>query len=214
VEIIIRNNTPQIQNYHLEAAGDGLEFLPARADTSVGAQAERPVSFRIFGKEDGTGLHDWRLRISGGADLDLPMRLVLLPRSGAVVWTADLDSDGSPEWVLESQKVRAVFSGRDGGRWLELTWKDTDTNFVPEEGAFAQPGDVDVRLTENGLEFAGKGWTRTVRLSGAELNIEQTPALPRDSLKPQTNNSVNLAIDRSSPSRAVYRLQQITRREP
>lgn len=214
VEIIIRNNTPQIQNYHLEAAGDGLEFLPARAETAIGAQAERPVSFRIFGKEDAAGLRDWRLRITGGADLDLPMRVVLLPRSGSVGWSADLDGDGSPEWILESQKVRAVFSGRDGGRWLELTWKDTDTNFVPEEGAFAQPGDVDVHVTEDGLAFVGNGWTRTVRLSGAELTIEQTPALPRDSLKPQTTNSVNLTIDRNSPSRAVYRLQQVTRREP
>ncbi|HEY1240323.1 MAG TPA: beta-galactosidase [Bryobacteraceae bacterium] len=214
VEIVIRNNTPQIQNYHLEAAGDGLEFLPARADTSIGAQAERPVSFRIFGKEDATGLRDWRLRVSGGADLDLPMRVLLLSRSGAVAWSADLDGDGSPEWILESQKVRAVFSGHDGGRWLELTWKDTDTNFVPDEGVFAQPGDVDVRLTENGLAFVGNGWTRTVRLAGAELTIEQTPALPRDSLMPQTTDSVNLAIDRSSPSRAVYRLQQVTSREP
>jgi len=214
VEIVIRNNTPQIQNYHLEAAGDGLEFLSARADTSVGAQAERPVSFRIFGKDGATGLRDWRLRISGGADLDLPMRVVLLPRSGAVAWTADLDDDGSPEWIVESQKVRAVFSGRDGGRWLELTWKDTDANFVPDEGAFAQPGNVDVRVTEDGLAFVGNGWTRTVRLSGAELIIEQTPALPRDSLMPQTTNSVNLTIDRNSQSRAVYRLQQVTRREP
>jgi hypothetical protein len=73
---------------------------------------------------------------------------------------------------------------------------------------------VDVRLTENGLAFVGNGWTRTVRLAGAELTIEQTPALPRDSLMPQTTDSVNLAIDRSSPSRAVYRLQQVTSREP
>lgn len=214
LEIVIRNNTQQIQNYHLEAAGDGLEFLPARADIAVGAVAERPISFRVFGKDGASGLREWRLRVSGGAELDLPMRAVLLPRAGAVAWSADLDGDGSPEWVLESQKVRAVFSTQDGGRWLELTWKDTDTNFVPEAGAFAHPATVEVRPVDGGLEFVGNGWTRTVRLTGTALTIEQTPGLPREALMPQTSGNVSLSIDRSSPGRAVYTLQQAPHREP
>ena len=214
VEVMLRNNTQQIQNYHVEASGDGLEFLPARNDISVGAVDERPVSFRVFGKEGATGLREWRLRVTGGAEVDLPMQVVLLPRMGTVAWSADLDGDGAPEWVLESQKIRAVFSTREGGRWLDFAWKDTDTNFVPEEGAFVQPGAVTVQPVADGLEFSGEGWTRTVRLSGAVLTVEQSPALPRDNLAPQTMSNVSLSIDRESPSRAMYTLQQVSHAEP
>src|SRR5579871_199395 len=207
LEILLRNNTQQIQTYRLEPAGEGLEFLPTRTEISVGAVTERPASFRVFGKEAATGLRDWRLHISGGTELDLPMRVILLPRAGTVVWSADLDGDGVPEWVLESQKVRAVFSAREGGRWLDLTWKDTDTNFVPDEGAFVQPGSVTVRPSGDALQIAGDGWTRTVRLSGGVLTIEQTSALPRDTLTPQTTANVTLSIDRQSAARVVYTLQ-------
>ncbi len=214
LEVIIRNNTQAIQNYHVEAAGDGLEFLPARTDISIGAVAERPVSFRVFGKEGATGLHEWRLTVSGGTNVQLPMRMVLLPRTGGVAWSADLDGDGWPEWVLESQKIRAVFSAQDSGRWLELTWKDTDTNFVPEQGVFARSGAVEVRAAENGLELVGPGWTRTIRLNGSALTIEQTTALPNELLTPQTQDNVRLSVERQSPNRAVFTLEQVARREP
>ena len=139
--------------------------------------------------------------------MDLPMRALLLSRAGTVAWTADLDGDGSPEWVLESQKVRAVFTTADGGRLLDLAWKDTDTNFVPEAGAFTEPGTVEVHADGNALQFVSEGWTRTARLSGTELIVEQTPALPPDSVRPETIGNVSLSIHRESPSRAVYRLE-------
>ena len=86
------------------------------------------------------------------------------PRNAAVAWNADLDGDGSPEWILESAKARAVFSSQDGGRWMEFTWKDTSANFLPESGIFAQPGPVEVHEDGGGLEFTGKDWNRTVTL--------------------------------------------------
>lgn len=211
LEIIIRNNSQQIQTYHLEAIGDGLEFLPARTEISVGAVDERPISFRVFGNQGETGLRDWRLRVTGGTEATLPMRVVLLPRGGTLAWTADLDGDGSPEWVLESQKVRAVFSTRDGGRWLDLTWKDTDVNFLAEDGAFVQPGPVEVRAAGDTLEFSGNGWLRVVRLADSSLTIEQKPALPHNSALPQTIGNVSLAVDRDSPSRVVYSFRQSSR---
>ena len=51
------------------------------------------------------------------------MRAVLLPQGRTFAWSADLDGDGLPEWILEDQKIRAVFSTQDGGRWVELNWK-------------------------------------------------------------------------------------------
>ncbi|HEV3333500.1 MAG TPA: beta-galactosidase [Bryobacteraceae bacterium] len=208
LEIVIRNNSPQIQTYQVQAAGEGLEILPAKTEISIGALDERPVSLRAFGIDGVTGLRDFRLHVTGATDVELPMRVVLLPRAGTVAWTADLDGDGSPEWVLESPKARAVFSSRDGGRWMEFTWKDTDTNFLPVEGAFAQTGPVEVHPNGDSLEFAGSGWTRTVRLTDASLTIQQTTSLPPDSLMPQTSGNLSFAIKRSSPGSAVYEIQQ------
>jgi hypothetical protein len=210
LEISIRNNWPQIRTYRLEATGEGMEFFPPKTEISVGAVDERRVSLRVFAAEGLAGVRDWRLRVgdlSGpGADADLPMRVVLLPRGRTVAWSADLDGDGSPEWVLESQKVRAIFSGQDGGRWMEFTWKDTNVNYLPEQGLFAGPGPVEVRAADDALEFTGKGWKRTARLSETTLTIEQTSPLPADRLSSEKRGGATLTIVRPSATRVTYTL--------
>jgi hypothetical protein len=208
LEVILRNNSSQIQNYRLEASGDNLEFSPPRTEVAVAALAERSVSLRVFPKGGAAGLCDWRLRVSGSSSADLPFRAVVLPRDGTQVWTADLDGDGAPEWVLESQKVRAVFSSRDGGRWMEFVWKDTNTNFLPVEGALAGTGAAQVQAEGAVLTFAGNGWSRSVSLARDTLTIEQTPALPAESLGAQTSGNLSFSIERQSASRAVYRMRQ------
>jgi hypothetical protein len=164
------------------------------------------VEFRVFPAEGASGVRDWTLKISGGASLAVPMRLVLVPRTTAVVWTADLDGDGAPEWILESAKVRAVFSTQDGGRWMEFTWKDTNTNFLPETGLFAQAGPVEVRQHGDKLEFTGKGWKRTVTLTGATLTVEQSAPLPPETLSTDKRGNLTLTVERPAPTRAVYGL--------
>ena len=183
LEISIRNNSSQIQTYHLEPAGEGLEFLPPKTDISIGPTDERRVEFRVFPAEGTAGVRDWTLKVgrrrrSRHADA----RGAGAAQPAAVAWTADLDGDGSPEWILESAKVRAVFSAQDGGRWMEFTWKDTNTNFLPETGVFAQAGPVEVRQNGDALEFTGKGWKRTVTLNGAALTVEQSTPLPAEIL--------------------------------
>jgi hypothetical protein len=206
LELLIRNNAPGIETFHLEAVGEGLDFFPAKTEISVGAVAERRLSIRVFGKEGVEGLLGWRLHVSGAADLDLPMRALLLSRGRTVAWTADLDSDGSPEWILETQKVRAVFSSRDGGRWMEFTWKDGNFNFLPDQGTFAGGGPVQIRAEGDMLAISGKGWQRTVRLADTALTVEQTTPLGFDRLTPERRGSVNFTIERKSPTLAVYRL--------
>jgi len=210
LEISIRNNWPQIRTYRLEAAGEGLEFFPPKTEISVGAVDERRVSLRVFAAEGLAGVRDWRLRVGDlsvpGADTDLPMRVVLLPRGHTVAWSADLDGDGSPEWVLESQKVRAIFSAQDGGRWMEFTWKDTNVNYLPEQGVFAGPGPVEVRAADDALEFTGKGWKRAARLSETTLTIEQSSPLPADRLSSEKRGGATLTVARPSPTRATYSL--------
>ena len=206
LEISIRNNSSQIQTYHLEPDGKGMEFLPPKTDVSIGPTDERRVEFRVFPAEGIARVRDWTLKIAGGADLALPMRVVLVPRTATVAWTADLDGDGAPEWILESAKVRAVFSTQDGGRWMEFTWKDTNTNFLPETGVFAQAGPVEVRQNGDALEFTGRGWKRTVTLSGTALTVEQSTPLPPETLTTGKRGNLTLTVDRSAPTRAVYGL--------
>jgi Glycosyl hydrolases family 35 len=207
LEISIRNNSPQIQTYHLEPAGPGLEFLPPKTDVSIGPTDERRVEFRVFPAEGSTGVRDWTLKVAGGADLALPMRVVMVPRTGTVTWTVDLDGDGAPEWILETSKVRAVFSAQDGGRWMEFTWKDTNTNFLPEAGIFGQTGPVEVRQNGDALEFSGRGWKRSVMLNGNSLTVEQSTPLSPDTLTGEKRGNISLTVERSSPTRTVYGLK-------
>ncbi|MBV9508118.1 MAG: hypothetical protein JO323_24255, partial [Acidobacteriia bacterium] len=208
LELIIRNNSPQIQNYRIEASGEGVEFSPGKTEIAVAAMEERRVSLRAFAEEGAAGLRDWHVHVSGGAELELPFRAILLPRNGVVAWTADLDGGGSPEWILESQRLRAIFSSKDGGRWMEFVWKDTNTNFLSIEGGLAQPGAVEIQANGNSLSFKGSGWTRTVSLAGDALTIEQNSPLPAESIAAQKIGNLRLSIDRQSPSKITYKIEQ------
>ncbi|MCU1236978.1 MAG: glycoside hydrolase, family 35, partial [Candidatus Solibacter sp.] len=96
---------------------------------------------------------------------------------------------------------------QDGGRWMDFTWKDTNTNFLPEGGAFAQSSPVEVRQNRQALEFIGKGWKRTVTLKGETLTIEQTTPLPAEVLTNEKRGNTPLTVERPSAGRAVYILQ-------
>jgi hypothetical protein len=207
LEIVIRNNWPGIQTYRVEAYGEGLEFLPAKTQISIGAVAERSIGLRVFAAEGIAGLRDWHLRVTGAGEADLPMRVLLLPRAHTVVWSCDLDGGGAPEWVLETDRARAVFSSEDGGRWLEFTAKQANVNLLPYAGLYAAPGRVTVRALDNGLEFTGAGWRRTARLSGATVTIEQDSPLPAAAIEPTKIGNAALTIERPSASRAIYTMQ-------
>ncbi len=211
LEISLRNNSPGIQTYRLEASGEGLDFFPSKTEISVGAVDERSLALHVFADEGVTGLREWRLHVtspsSPGFSEDLPMRLLLIPRGRTAVWSADLDGDGSPEWVLETAKVRAVFSSQDGGRWMEFTSKQANVNFLPEQGALAGSGPVEGRVTEDGVEFTGQGWSRTVRLSENALTIEQKTPLPAAGPAPEKRGNATLTVERVSPNRSVYTIR-------
>ncbi|HKE26850.1 MAG TPA: beta-galactosidase [Bryobacteraceae bacterium] len=209
VEILLRNNWPSIQTYRLDAAGDGLTFFPPRSEVSIGAMEERRVPIRIFAEDGGALLRGWTLRLTsaGMVTQEIPMRLVIVPRNGTSAWSGDLYGDGQKEFVLESSKVRAVFSPRDGGRWLEFTAKESNSNFLPEQGVFDAPGDAAVRVDGDALVFEGQGWRRTVRLAAGTLTIEQTTPVPSDGLSPLRQNGVELSMEHPTPTRAIYKLE-------
>ena len=213
MDVHVRNNAPEIRSYQIHPAGDGFQFLPPQAELNSGGIMDRAVEFRVFPDNAAPGLHDWNLQFSGGTTLEIPARFLVIPRGRAIAWSADLDSDGSPEWILENQKVRAVFSAQDGGRWLEFVWKDSSPNglnVLPENGALAGAGPVEVRPGDGTLEFSGKDWKRTVRLAGAEgkLTVEQTAPLAPETLATGKHNDITFQVTRESATRAVYSLQK------
>jgi len=211
LDVSVRNNSPGIETYQIQPAADGFQFLPANAELNCGAIMDRTAEFRVFAEGVGGGLRDWNLHFSGGAKLGIPARFVAIPRGQTVIWSADLDGDGAPEWVLENDRARAVFSTQDGGRWLEFLWKDSNTNVLPEGGALAGSGPVEVRAAgEDGLEFSGKDWKRTVRLAAREatVTVEQNTPLGAETLESGKQNEVTLEVARDGPGRAVYKLRK------
>ncbi len=209
ISVVIQNNYPEIRNYVLEASGAGLEFLPARSEIAIAPGTERDVILRVFPGELQPGLARGKLRVSGEAEIDLPLRFVVIPRGGTVAYPADLDGDGYDEWLLESQKVRAVFSAQDGGRWLEFAWKDSGLNLLPENGALAGEGVSVVRIgSGNTLEFRGGNWVRRINLAGGTLTVEQSTALPVETLRAAKKNDVIFHVTRESDHRAVYSIDR------
>jgi hypothetical protein len=90
---------------------------------------------------------------------------------------------------------------------MDFTWKDTNTNFLPETGLFAQAGPVEVRQNGDALEFIGKTWMRTVTLRGTTLTIEQSSPLLPEILSPEKRGSTRLTVERPTATRAVYTLE-------
>jgi hypothetical protein len=85
--VTVRNNFPEIRNYVLEAQGEGLQFFPPRSEISIGASMERDIDVRVFANDKTAGLRPWRLRLSGSAEVDLPLRFLVIPRNEAVAYS-------------------------------------------------------------------------------------------------------------------------------
>ena len=211
VSVVVHNNAADIRNFVVDAAGGGLEFSPPRSEIAIAGGMERDVLIRVFPTQGQRGIVAGRLHVSGAADVDVPVRLAVIPRGETLAYSADLDGDGQPEWVLENQRARATFSAQDGGRWLEFVWKDSGFDVLPEMGGLAGTGATDVQAGPDGsLEFRGSGWRRAVRLAGtgAVLTVEQTTPLPPEKLQTGKKNEVLFRVARETPNRAVYTIER------
>jgi len=211
VSVAIHNNSAEIRNYVVEVGGEGLEFSPSRAEISIAGGMERDVEIRVFPVSGRRGLAPWRLHVTGAAEVDMPIRFLVIPRGETVAYSADLDSNGQPEWILENQRARAVFSAQDGGRWLEFVWKDSGLNLLPEGGALGGSGVAEVSiLPDNSLLFRARDSSRTVRLegAGAVLTVDGTSALPPETLHTEKKSEVLFRVTRDSPNRAAYALMR------
>jgi hypothetical protein len=214
ISLVIRNNAAEIRNFVVEAKGEGLEFSPARAEIAIAGGMERDVLLRVFPAEGQRGIVLAHVRVSGAADVDVPVRFAVIPRGETLAYSADLDGDGQLEWILENQRARATFSAQDGGRWLEFVWKDSSLNMLPEAGALAGIGPTEIQMAPDGsLEFRGKFSRRTVRLDGnaAVLTVEQATPLPPETLQSGKKNEVVLKVSQEKPNKVVYSLERTAR---
>ena len=208
LHIAIRNNYPSIQNYAIELTGKGLTFLPARAEVSIAAAAEREISVRVFSDEPTTALREATVRVSGAAEFEHRFQALPVGRGDVVAYARDLDGDGVEDRVLESQRVRASFSGSDG-RWMEWVWKDSNTNFLAESGLWPGTGPVRVSRSGTGWQFQTSKGLRTISLGLDNLlTIEQDHPLPPETLKPGKRDGVGNTVERPTPTRALYRLER------
>jgi hypothetical protein len=152
IDIQIRNNAPEIRSFTLQSSCEGVELSPSKTDVSIGPSMEREVSIRLFATDAQPGLHKCMFSLDGGAHLDTPSHVVVIPRDKPVDYSLDLDSDGQPEHIVENQRLRAVFSQPDGGRWLEFVAKDANRNVLPDSGVQIGKSSIDLRGTELALQ--------------------------------------------------------------
>ncbi len=188
IDVLIRNNSPDIRSFTLQASGEGVEFAPARTEISIGGSMEREVTLRVFTNQAEPGLHNCRFLLSGAASLETAAQVVVIPRDKTVSYTIDLDADGQPEYVLENQRLRAVFSKPDGGHWMEFVWKDSNRNVLPE----------------NGVEI-GKA---AIELRPSELRLERTGGNPIEGVEPGKFGEVTLSIERPKPGATVFSMKR------
>jgi hypothetical protein len=185
LDVVIRNNSPEIRSFTLEASGEGVEFSPARTEISIGGSMEREVTLRVFTNQAEPGLHHAKFRLHGAADVDTPVVVVVIPRDRSVNYSYDLDADGQPEYVLENQHLRAVFSKSDGGRWMEFVWKDSNRNVLPENGVEVGKAAIELRATELILERSS----------------------PIETVQPGKFGEATLSIEHPNPGATVFSLK-------
>ena len=65
---------------------------------------------------------------------------------------------------------------------------------------------MEVHAASDALEFTGKNWKRTARLSETTLMVEQSSPLPAESLAAEKRGNTAFTVQRPSATRAVYSL--------
>ncbi len=188
ITVTLRNNHPEIRNYVLQLSGEGVSFSPPKTEISVGASAQRDISVRVFADEISPGLHGAKITLSGAENLELEAKMIVIPRGETVAYSADLLGDGRTEYVLETQKTRAVFSGPDQNHWLEFVWKAEEKNLLPT----------------NGIDL-GLGSGHKITLRDSELIVEQSTGFPGKF--PPATKLGNLLLQVQRPSATAISFQ-------
>ena len=125
-----------------------VRFQPLRNSAAI----DPAVPARLDGLLRGT------LSIKSGHEHGtFPVLYVTADEAGNSHYQYDFDRDGSPEWTLESSRLRLIVSPADSGRALALVDKSTNDDFITLGGAlhdFLIPADTSPRDAQESGDFA------------------------------------------------------------
>ncbi len=169
LNVTVRNNAPEIRTFTVEASAEGVEFAKPKIEVVVAASSEREVSFHAFADRAAPGLHTARFKVSGAANLETDLRILVIPRDDTFRYTE------GPFTIFESQRARAIFTA---DRWLEFVWKDDERNVIPEGGlALESAHPVELRgatmIVEGGAPLLKAGKQGEITISVAPASAGQ-----------------------------------------
>ena len=95
LDVIVRNNSAAIGNFTTEIDAQDLEFMPQKAELSIGGIAERSVSPRVLGSDAASGVYPATIRVGGASQFVQVVRVVAIRRGEALAYALDLDGDDS-----------------------------------------------------------------------------------------------------------------------
>lgn len=132
--LVVRNRTERARRLEVRLVAPELEpqrSVHLEAGPFSSAEAVIPVRFR-----DGVrpGLHRARLTLASKTLPDRSLSLALRKPGEALAYSYDLDRDGSPDWVLENDELRAVVSPAAGARSFVLEDKRSGLNWFTNAG--------------------------------------------------------------------------------
>jgi hypothetical protein len=160
------------------------------------------------------GLFRGTLSIKSGHEHGtFPVLYVTADEAGNSHYQYDFDRDGSPEWTLESSRLRLIVSPADSGRALALVDKTTNDNLITLGGAlhdFLIPADREPRDAWESGDFAFNRGYRPEWIEG-----KQSTSL-RLTYQEYVNSSAGIHVDKTlrfpTPEtvEAAYRIFLVT----
>ena len=135
----VNHNTKQPRSVDISITGPlrgGDSFTVPEEQSSIGKVILRPSGADAMAlPPDADGLLHGTVKLRSGRDQrTIPISFLQLPKNTIRRYRFDFDRDGADEWVLESDRLRLIFSPESGGRAIALVDKSNGANLTTSVG--------------------------------------------------------------------------------